>query len=91
MESSLDVGNEVPFAQFIFDSDVFNGQKSEDEEREWVHAAAERFSAVFKKVAPSCRTIAFEVFRSRRVRGTERPSPLPPGDLWGIQLYLRPK
>lgn len=89
MGSSPNAGSQVPFAQFIFNSDVFGRKLTEAEEREWVDAEARRLTKVFEAVTASGRTVEVAIFRSRGVRGEEREAPLPSGDLWGIQLFQR--
>lgn len=91
MGSPPDAGSEVPFAQLIFNSDLFGRKLTEDEEREWVDIAAARLGAIFEEAAATGRTVEAAIFRSRGIRGHEREAPLPSGDLWGVQLFLRKK
>lgn len=89
MGSSSNAGSEVPFAQLVFDSDVFGRKLTENEEREWVHSAAQRFAAVFKEVASPDRTLSIKVLRSRGVRGQKGEAALPSGSVWGVELCFR--
>jgi len=94
-------GSEMPFAQFVFNSDVFGRKLTEEQQRSWVDFTAARFAVVFEEAAHEAEKagtsrwaehqVDVQVFRSRGVRGKEREATLPPGDLWGVQLFLRPK
>lgn len=90
MVASSNAGSEVPFAQLVFDSHVFGRKLTEAEQRDWVHSAAQRFAGLFKEVAPTDRALTIKVLRSRGVRGKEGEAPLPSGDVWGVELCLRP-
>lgn len=88
MGSPSNAGSKVTFAQFILDSDVFGRKLTEDQEREWVHSAAQGLGSLFKEIAPPGRTIKIEVLRSRGVRGSKREAPLPSGNVWGVELFF---
>jgi len=101
MDSSNNARSEVPFCQFILNSNLFRGELAEDEQRRVVDSAAERFAAVFEEVAESFINrpgqgddefkVVYEVFRSRGVRGSDSEASLPSGDFWGLQLFIRPE
>lgn len=89
MGSSPNAGSKVPFAQLIFNLDVLGREFTEDEQRSVVDSTASRLGLIFEEIASSGRTVEAAIFRSRGVRGQEREASLPPGDFWGLQLFLR--
>ncbi len=98
MGAQDNVGSEVPFAQLIFDSDLFGRELTEDEQREGVDIAASGFAAIFEAAAHAFvsskwqgHEVDFSVFRCRGVRRGQGETPLSSGDLWGVQMFLRAK
>nr|DAV46555.1 MAG TPA: hypothetical protein [Microviridae sp.] len=91
MGSSPGTGEQVPFAQFILNSDLFGRKFTEDGQREWVDATAQTLAGLLEEVAPPGRTCTASIFRSRGVRGEVGEAALPSGDFWGVQVFLRAK